>query len=115
MRAESGSSSEPLAEPPRRPPVRQLLDGAQQLAERRAAAVRAHLATCREPHPELAELGSVVPALAETPDPLEPAPSVRARILAEDPAAALPALVIAGRQTAAGRVSSNKTLTLTRG
>jgi hypothetical protein len=47
-----------------------------------AAAVRAHLAGCPEPHPEFAELGSVVPALLEAVEPMEPDPSLKGWILA---------------------------------
>ena len=47
-----------------------------------AAAVRAHLAGCPEAHAEFAELGSVVPALLETVDVVEPPAALRARILA---------------------------------
>lgn len=43
--------------------------------------VRAHLASCRLSHPEFAELGGVVPYLAVDIDPIEPAASLRARIL----------------------------------
>ena len=46
------------------------------------AAVRDHLVTCAEPHPELAELGGVVPHLAESLAPVEPPIALRARILA---------------------------------
>lgn len=46
------------------------------------SAVQAHLETCREPHPELAELGGVVPYLTAAVQPIEPATSLRARILA---------------------------------
>jgi len=45
------------------------------------AAVRDHLATCAEPHPELAELGGVVPHLAESVAPVEPPAGLRDRIL----------------------------------
>lgn len=45
------------------------------------AAVRDHLATCPEPHPELAELGGVVPHLAESVAPVEPPAGLRDRIL----------------------------------
>ena len=48
------------------------------------AAVRAHLETCDQPHPEFAALGGVVPALLEL-DPselVEPPPSLRDRIMA---------------------------------
>jgi hypothetical protein len=49
------------------------------------AAVREHLATCDQPHPEFGELGSVVALLAESlgaRDLVEPPPALRARILA---------------------------------
>jgi len=48
----------------------------------RAAAVRAHLGTCPEPHPEMAELGGVVPALFELADPMRPPADLGARIRA---------------------------------
>ena len=54
--------------------------GALETAE--GAAVRAHLAGCPEPHPEFAELGSVVPALFEAVEPMEPDPSLKGWILA---------------------------------
>ena len=47
-----------------------------------AAAVRLHLAGCPEPHPEFGELGTVVPALFEVVDIVEPPPALRDRILA---------------------------------
>jgi anti-sigma-K factor RskA len=47
-----------------------------------AEAVRAHLAACPEPHPEFAELGSVVPALLETVEPALPPAALKGRILA---------------------------------
>ena len=46
------------------------------------AAVRAHLASCREAHDEISELGSVVPYLAETLVPVEPPARLKAAILA---------------------------------
>jgi anti-sigma-K factor RskA len=48
------------------------------------AAVRAHLATCAEPHPEFEELGGVVPALLEVEDLelVEPPASLGGRIMA---------------------------------
>jgi anti-sigma-K factor RskA len=64
------------------------------------AAVRDHLATCGEPHPEFAAFGEVVPALVELGDLelVEPPASLGARImaaaaadLAERPRAASPA------------------------
>jgi len=45
-------------------------------------AVRDHLASCPEPHEEFAELGSVVPAFAETVELVEPSASLKQRILA---------------------------------
>jgi hypothetical protein len=63
-------------------------------------AVRDHLRTCSLPHEEFAELGSVVPALAETLEPVEPPAALRGRILAaaaadleRQPAAPAPAVV----------------------
>jgi len=44
--------------------------------------VRDHLATCSEPHPEMAELGGVVPYLAESVEPAEPPAELRGRIMA---------------------------------
>ena len=52
------------------------------LESEEADAVREHLATCAEPHPEFAELGSVVPALLETVDLVEPPAALRGRIMA---------------------------------
>lgn len=52
------------------------------LAPHEAAEVREHLESCSRPHEEFAELGGVVPYLAEEPDPLEPSPELRGRILA---------------------------------
>jgi anti-sigma-K factor RskA len=46
------------------------------------AAVRAHLATCADPHEELAELGGVLSALAESVPIVEPPVGLKARILA---------------------------------
>lgn len=46
------------------------------------AAVRDHLASCPEPHPEFAELGGVVPYLAETVEQVEPSEGLKDRILA---------------------------------
>ncbi|HXR26743.1 MAG TPA: anti-sigma factor [Candidatus Baltobacteraceae bacterium] len=47
-----------------------------------AAAVRDHLATCAEPHAEMAQLGGVVPYLAESLEPVEPPAAVGGRIAA---------------------------------
>ncbi|HEY2916203.1 MAG TPA: zf-HC2 domain-containing protein, partial [Candidatus Limnocylindrales bacterium] len=44
--------------------------------------VREHLRQCPEAHPELAELGSVVPALARSVEAAQPAADLGARILA---------------------------------
>jgi anti-sigma-K factor RskA len=44
-------------------------------------AVRGHLAGCPEVHAEMAELGSVVPALFESVEPVAPPPGLKARIL----------------------------------
>ncbi|MGH2407032.1 MAG: anti-sigma factor domain-containing protein [Candidatus Limnocylindrales bacterium] len=62
-------------------------------------AVRAHLATCAQPHPELAELGGVVPYLAELPEPLEPPAALKGRLMA-----AIEAEVAAARTAAAPTV-----------
>lgn len=45
-------------------------------------AVREHVATCREPHDEFAELGGVVPYLAETVELVEPPAALKGRVLA---------------------------------
>ena len=46
------------------------------------AAVREHLRTCPQSHDAFAELGSVVPALAESVEQVEPPSALKARILA---------------------------------
>jgi hypothetical protein len=46
------------------------------------AAVRDHLDHCAEPHPELAELGGVVPYLAVTPELVEPPAWLRGSVIA---------------------------------
>lgn len=46
-----------------------------------AERVRAHLAGCPESHPEFAELGSVVPALFESVEVVQPSTTLRERIL----------------------------------
>jgi anti-sigma factor RsiW len=46
------------------------------------AAVRDHLRTCPEPHAEFEEIGSVVPALAEVVEPVEPPAALKSRLLA---------------------------------
>src|SRR5204862_7278124 len=55
------------------------------------AAVREHGATCDQPHPEFAELGSAVPLLAETIELVEPPESLRGRLVAAAAAADLEA------------------------
>jgi Anti-sigma-K factor rskA/Putative zinc-finger len=45
-------------------------------------AVREHLATCTQPHPEIAELGGVVPVLAASAPSVEPPASLKARLMA---------------------------------
>lgn len=52
------------------------LDGAEE------AAVRAHLRTCPEAHEEFAELGAVLPILAQTVELVEPPAGLKGRILA---------------------------------
>jgi len=47
-----------------------------------AEAVRAHLATCDDAHEEIAELGGVLPALAESVPVVEPPDGLKARIMA---------------------------------
>ena len=47
-----------------------------------AALVRAHLATCREEHDEIAQLGSVVPAFVEIVPLVEPPEDLKRRIMA---------------------------------
>jgi anti-sigma-K factor RskA len=47
-----------------------------------AAAVRAHLATCDDAHEEIAELGGVLPVLAESVPVVEPPEGLKARIMA---------------------------------
>lgn len=44
--------------------------------------VRSHLAACPEPHPEFAELGSVVPALLASVELVEPRAALRDRVMA---------------------------------
>jgi hypothetical protein len=56
--------------------------------------VRDHLAECREPHPEMDELGGVVPYLAESVEPLEPPVELRGRIMDR-----IEAEIRAGRRT----------------
>jgi hypothetical protein len=52
------------------------------LDARESAEVREHLATCGHAHPEFAELGSVVPYLAEAVEQVEPPPALKDRVMA---------------------------------
>jgi hypothetical protein len=56
-----------------------VLDG---LEPAEMAAVREHLADCQEPHPEMAELGGVVPVLQAAVPVVEPPATLKARIMA---------------------------------
>jgi hypothetical protein len=51
------------------------------LPEAEMMAIREHLATCPEPHPEIAELGGVVPVLQASIRPMDPPAALRDRIL----------------------------------
>lgn len=66
--------------------------------------VRDHLASCPQPHPEMNELGGVVPYLADSVEPVEPPVALRGRILG-----AIEAEIRAGRRTdaAADRLISS--------
>ena len=68
-----------------------------------AAAVRAHLGTCKDAHEEIAELGGVLPALAESVPVVEPPAGLKARIMAA--AAADLAERTAGAATAATSIA----------
>lgn len=46
------------------------------------ASVREHLSTCAKPHPELHEMGGVVPYLGGSLDPVEPPKHLRAAVMA---------------------------------
>lgn len=52
------------------------------LPEDEMAAVREHLATCPEPHPEIAELAGIVPVLHAAVRPAEPPAALKDRIMA---------------------------------
>jgi hypothetical protein len=52
------------------------------LTREEEAIVREHLATCAEAHPEIEELGAVVPYLVETVELIEPPASLRDRVMA---------------------------------
>ncbi|MFL5777828.1 MAG: anti-sigma factor domain-containing protein [Chloroflexota bacterium] len=47
-----------------------------------ADSIREHLRTCSEAHEEITELGTVLPALAESVEPMEPTTELKGRILA---------------------------------
>jgi anti-sigma-K factor RskA/putative zinc finger protein len=47
-----------------------------------AAAVRVHLASCADPHAEIAEAGSVLPVLDASVPQVEPSPALKGRIMA---------------------------------
>jgi anti-sigma-K factor RskA len=66
------------------------------------AAIRAHLATCDQAHPEIAELGGVIPALGELVPIVEPPEGLKARIMA----AAAADLAARSRTGGAGQVTS---------
>jgi hypothetical protein len=51
------------------------------LSDDEAAAVTEHLATCPEPHPSIAELAPLAPALALAADPVDAPPALRGRVL----------------------------------
>lgn len=70
-----------------------------------ASAVRAHLATCAQEHAEFAELGGVVPYLADSVDPVEPPAGLRSRLLAAA-AAERPGGV--ARESAAGLTAAER-------
>jgi anti-sigma factor RsiW len=57
------------------------------------AAVREHLRSCPESHAEFEEVGSVVPALAEAVQPVEPPAALKSRILAAAAADRTPATI----------------------
>ncbi len=46
------------------------------------AAVREHLRTCSQPHPEITELGGVVPYLGQSVAPIEPAVGLKTAVMA---------------------------------
>ena len=80
-----------------------------------AEAVRAHLATCDQPHPEIEELASVLPILDASVPLVEPPASLKARILtaaAADlaPPAAAPIAVSAAETPASAAPASVATV-----
>ena len=52
------------------------------LPESEMVAVREHLATCAEPHPEMAELGGVAPVMQASLRPMDPPAALKDRIMA---------------------------------
>lgn len=68
-----------------------------------ASAVRAHLETCEHEHAEFAELGGVVPYLADSLEPVEPPAGLRSRLLA---AAAAERSDVAGGSAASPEVAA---------
>jgi hypothetical protein len=52
------------------------------LEEAETASVREHLSTCAKPHPELREMGGVLPYLGGSLDPVEPPRHLRAAVMA---------------------------------
>ena len=52
------------------------------LPEAETAAIREHLATCAEPHPEIAELGAVVPVLPASVPLMDPPAALKDRLMA---------------------------------
>jgi anti-sigma-K factor RskA len=65
------------------------------------AAIREHVDGCADAHAELAELGSVVPALAAAAEPIEPPAELRGRLMAAAAAEAAGAGEAAGERSAA--------------
>jgi hypothetical protein len=52
------------------------------LEQAEMASIREHLSTCAEPHPELREMGGVLPYLGGSLDPVEPPRHLRAAVMA---------------------------------
>jgi anti-sigma-K factor RskA len=73
-----------------------------------AARLRDHLAMCPEEHAELAGLGGVVPYLAESLEPVEPRPQLKARLL-EAARSARPLTVVPGAASSTSRSESPST------
>ena len=83
------------------------------LPEDEMAAVREHLATCPEPHPEIAELAGIVPVLQAAVRPAEPPAALKDRIMAAA-AADLEARRAEGAITDEPRVADTDRSTTTR-